>query len=101
MPAVYAHECFGRAVAAQLDGEVAEVIRKYDASFQIGLQGPDIFFFFGAHTDNPVVRFGRAPAQCIGRAVFCKCTWRDQTEGADEQGIRVFMRFCVPLYSGQ
>ena len=58
MPAVYAHECFGRAVAAQLDGEVAEVIRKYDASFQIGLQGPDIFFFFGAHTDNPVVRFG-------------------------------------------
>ena len=58
MPAVYAHECFGRAVAAQLDGEMAEVIRKYDASFQIGLQGPDIFFFFGAHTDNPVVRFG-------------------------------------------
>ena len=58
MPAVYAHECFGRAVAAQLDGEVAEVIRKYDAPFQIGLQGPDIFFFFGAHTDNPVVRFG-------------------------------------------
>lgn len=47
MPAVYAHECFGRAVAAQLDGEVAEVIRKYDASFQIGLQGPDIFSFSG------------------------------------------------------
>ncbi|MDD6661898.1 MAG: zinc dependent phospholipase C family protein [Lachnospiraceae bacterium] len=58
MPAVYAHECFGRAVAAQLDGELAEVIRRYDAPFQIGLQGPDIFFFFGAHTDNPVVRFG-------------------------------------------
>ena len=37
---------------------MAEVIRKYDAPFQIGLQGPDIFFFFGAHTDNPVVRFG-------------------------------------------
>jgi len=58
MPALYAHECFGRAVEAQLNGELAEIVRRYDAPFQAGFQGPDIFFFFGAHTNNAVVRFG-------------------------------------------
>lgn len=58
MPAIYAHEAFGRAVSSQLDGELAEIIGEHDAQFQIGLQGPDIFFFFGAHTNNAVVRFG-------------------------------------------
>ena len=94
MPAVYAHECFGRAVAAQLDGEVAEVIRKYDASFQIGLQGPDIFFFFGAHTDNPVVRFGEHLHNVSAAPFFANAPGVIRQKG-------VFMRFCVPLYSGQ
>lgn len=58
MPALYAHDRFGREVSGRLDGEWRELIEKYDRQYQIGLQGPDIFFFYGAHTNNKVVRFG-------------------------------------------
>ncbi len=59
MPAIYAHDRFGREVCALLDGDVKQVIEQHYRQFQIGLQGPDIFFFYGAHTNNRVVRFGQ------------------------------------------
>ncbi len=59
MPAIYAHDRFGREVSALLDGDVKQVIEQYYRPFQAGLQGPDIFFFYGAHTNNRVVRFGQ------------------------------------------
>lgn len=58
MPALYAHDRFGAEVFRSLDGELEEIISKYYTQYQIGLQGPDIFFFYGAHTNNKVVRFG-------------------------------------------
>ncbi len=58
MPAVYAHDRFGAEVSERMTGELKEIIRKYEAQYRIGLQGPDIFFFYGYHTENKVVRFG-------------------------------------------
>ena len=58
MPALYAHDRFGEKVSEKSDGELKNIIFKYYNQYEVGLQGPDIFFFFGAHTDNPVVRFG-------------------------------------------
>ena len=49
MPALYAHDRFGRKVLEQLDGELFDIISKYYTQFQIGLQGPDIFFFYKAY----------------------------------------------------
>lgn len=45
MPAFYAHERFGKKVWKQMHGELKETIREHYPQFQIGLQGPDIFFF--------------------------------------------------------
>lgn len=45
MPAVYAHDRFGRKVFECMEGELAEIIENHYPQFQIGLQGPDIFFF--------------------------------------------------------
>lgn len=58
MPAVYAHDRFGKIVAQRLTGDLKDLVEKYPRQFQVGLQGPDIFFFYGLHTDNRVVRFG-------------------------------------------
>ncbi len=46
MPAFYAHYRFGREVAELLDGEILEIVKKHREQFDIGLQGPDVFFFY-------------------------------------------------------
>lgn len=58
MPALYAHDRFGAMTARRLDGELREIVRKYYPQFRIGLQGPDIFFFYRAYKSNRVTRYG-------------------------------------------
>lgn len=45
MPAFYAHSRFGAKVAERMKGELREIIRKHYRQFEIGLQGPDLYFF--------------------------------------------------------
>lgn len=58
MPAFYAHSRFGDRVEGKMEGEIKELIQKYRRQFEIGLQGPDLFFFYRAYASNPVSRFG-------------------------------------------
>ncbi len=58
MPAIYAHDRFGVQVSERLDGRLREIVTRYYPQFSIGLQGPDIFFFYRPYKDNPVVRYG-------------------------------------------
>lgn len=46
MPSFYAHERFGRAVAPQLSEQLRQTIADYAPCFQIGLQGPDVLFYY-------------------------------------------------------
>ena len=54
MPAFYAHERFGKKVWQQTEGDLKEIIRSHYPQFRIGLQGPDIFFFYRLYTNNKV-----------------------------------------------
>lgn len=58
MPALYAHDRFGRKVFEQLNHELHDIIAKHYTQFQIGLQGPDIFFFYKPYSSNRVNRYG-------------------------------------------
>ncbi len=58
MPAFYAHERFGKKVWKQIDGELKEILREHYPQFQIGLQGPDIFFFYRLYSNNEVAKYG-------------------------------------------
>ena len=58
MPAIYAHERFGSMVSGYLNRELQTVIETHRPEFHIGLQGPDIFFFYKGWTENAVTRYG-------------------------------------------
>lgn len=58
MPAFYAHDRFGQKVFDRLKGETKEIVEKYYKQFEIGLQGPDLFFFFRPYGKNKVVTYG-------------------------------------------
>lgn len=60
MPALYAHVRFGRKVSKRMDGKLKKIIEKYYTQYQIGLQGPDIFFFYRAFCTNRMNRLGHS-----------------------------------------
>jgi hypothetical protein len=58
MPAIYAHDTFGRRVSAKLDGEVKDVINRYKKYYRLGLFGPDFLYFYRPYYKNDVNRRG-------------------------------------------
>ena len=59
MPALYAHDAFGRKVAAKLPTAVKKAVLQYPQLFRIGLQGPDILFFYNPFRKNEIGQNGR------------------------------------------
>ena len=54
MPAVYAHRRFGEKVLAACQNDVARTaIESYPDLYNIGLQGPDILFYYDPLRKNP------------------------------------------------
>ncbi len=58
MPAIYAHNKFGKFVIAKLPVREKAIIKKYPRAFRIGLQGPDFLFFYRAFSKNKINRIG-------------------------------------------
>ena len=58
MPAIYAHHAFGREVKKKLSGTIRSLIRRYPDYYEIGLQGPDILFFYKFWEKNSVNETG-------------------------------------------
>ena len=51
MPALYAHNKFGKLVIPKLPSTIKETVRKYPNEFRMGLQGPDFLFFYLTRKD--------------------------------------------------
>ena len=70
MPAAYTHYRFGRDVLALLPEELRGVITAHRALYDIGLHGPDIFFFYRPLGHNSVIRLGHALHTQSGETVL-------------------------------
>lgn len=58
MPAVFAHDLFGRKVYCCLSPQIKKIIKENRDCFYLGLHGPDILFFYRALVKNPVAQKG-------------------------------------------
>lgn len=58
MPAIYAHNKFGKLVIPNLPDDIKKIIKKYPRAFRIGLQGPDFLFFYRAFYKNKINQIG-------------------------------------------
>lgn len=54
MPSIYTHEAFGKAVLSQLPDQMRDIVYEYPNLYQIGLQGPDILFFYHPFSKNRI-----------------------------------------------
>lgn len=70
MPAAYTHYRFGRDVLPLLPPETRQIIAANRALYDLGLHGPDIFFFYRQPFDNAVARLGHTLHGQSGGAVL-------------------------------
>lgn len=110
MPAVYAHYRFGAEVARRLDGDLKEIVTKYHPQFTIGLQGPDIFFFYRPCSRNSIIRYGNHLHEISARSFFEHGLKVVGEKGRDSREYAYLMGFlchfildseCHPYVNGQ
>ena len=70
MPAFYAHYCFGERVRSQLDAPLQALIQSNLTAFEIGLQGPDVFFFYKPWKKNELVSYGNGLHELPAKNLF-------------------------------
>ncbi len=58
MPACMAHYQFGQEVLLRLDSELKAVIHNHRREYEIGLQGPDIFYYYKPYSPNRYFKHG-------------------------------------------
>ena len=58
MPTTYAHWRFGNVSLNSLDEKYKIIINKYRSLFDIGVHGPDIFFYYNALKHNDINMYG-------------------------------------------
>ncbi|MBR6614825.1 MAG: zinc dependent phospholipase C family protein [Lachnospiraceae bacterium] len=58
MPAIFAHDLYGRDVFMELDPEVKTIIRNNRDCYYLGVQGPDVLFFYRPWGKNPINQKG-------------------------------------------
>ena len=71
MPASYTHQQFGNQVLNKLENTtIKKIINDNLNLYNIGLQGPDILFFYQPLKKNPVNTLGNQRHQDIARALI-------------------------------
>lgn len=93
MPAIYAHDRFGEKVAERVPGEPGDIIRRYYTQFEIGLQGPDIFFFYRFNTSNPIVGYGQHLHRISALPFFRHAVGIIQEKGRDSREYAYLLGF--------
>lgn len=60
MPACMAHYQFGQEALDRLDADIRSIVLAYKGEYDIGLQGPDIFFYCKPYAKNAISNYGSA-----------------------------------------
>ena len=72
MPSTYAHYRFGNRVLPELTPEVRAIFQQHRRIFDLGLQGPDFFFYYKLGKKTPIRQLARTYHYRPGREVFSK-----------------------------
>lgn len=70
MPSSYAHYQFGAQALTTLPADIRRPIQRYRSLYDLGLQGPDFFFFYKLGKKSPVTRLARKYHYRTGSQVF-------------------------------
>ncbi len=70
MPSVLAHYQFGQEVLKELSERTLQLVKSYKEEFDLGLQGPDILFFYKPYTGTYISKIGSEIHSHSGKLFF-------------------------------
>lgn len=98
MPANYAHYRFGTSLLTLMPGDMRRTIQRFRRLFDMGLHGPDIFYYHSfLFKTNPGV-LGIKYHEQSGREFFqrvCRAVRLDRSEAAQAYLYGVFCHYCL------
>lgn len=83
MPGGYAHYRFGAQLLPKLSPEVRRVVKRHRALFDVGLHGPDIFFYHNIWKKTAVVKLAYQVHDASGATVFTRAAKRLRLEPSE------------------
>ena len=98
MPSHYAHYRFGSQVLASLPADVRRPIQRFRRLYDVGLHGPDLFFYHSFLTRDTVVSLGHKYHHQTGREYFnrvCKRLRLEPTEAGVAYLYGVLAHYCL------
>lgn len=95
MPASYAHYRFGKLLLKELPADVRQCIGRFRRMYDLGLQGPDFFYYSNPFLATAVGQLGKQYHRMSGRSFFahaCSCAG---TEAARAYLYGLLAHYCL------
>ena len=93
MPAGYAHYRFGRLLLPELPPEVRQCVQRFRRMYDMGLQGPDLFFYTNPFLKTETGELGKLTHRRTGEDFF-----RSACLAADSEAARAYLYGLLAHY---
>ena len=94
MASFYAHYRFGKLLLPELPADVRQCVQRFRRVYDMGLQGPDIFFFYNPMMKNPVSQLGYSYHNTSGQPFFLRAC-----KAADSEAALVYLYGLLAHYT--
>ncbi len=101
MPAIYAHYRFGLAQLGAMPADVRKTIQRFRGLYEMGLHGPDIFYYDGLVLPTGGDFLGIKFHEQTGREFFtrvCRAVRLERSEGALSYLYGLLTHYCLDVH---
>lgn len=95
MPASYAHYRFGKRLLPTLPSHVRQTIQRFRRMYDLGLQGPDFFFYYNPFMSTVTGQLGTAFHQQSGQEFFSNACKAASSEAAEAYLYGLLAHYCL------
>ena len=97
MPASYAHYRFGKMLLKELPADVRQCITRFRRMYDLGLQGPDIFFYADPLQGSAVRALGKQYHRQSGKEFFTAARTAADSEAARAYLYGLLAHYCLDI----
>lgn len=95
MPANYAHHRFGREILRTMPAGARQCIQRFRRMYDMGLHGPDLFFFYNPYWKTSVGDLGKNFHRMTGEAFFPQACRAASSEAARAYLYGLLAHYCL------
>lgn len=94
MPATYAHYRFGTQMLRRMPADLGKTVKRHRNLFDVGLHGPDLFFFYRPTLSTKIGRLGHKFHMQTGREFFSRASRNLRLEPSEEGQAYLYGVLC-------